>query len=100
MTETEIAVSLTEHDNQIKSLKHRMDEAEVKIDQIHELVTSVKLLAQKQDDLITSVGDLKSDVKTIKDEPGKKWNNATQTIISGIISAIVAAVCALIINLL
>lgn len=92
MTNTEIEVALNDHDNEIGSLKHRMDKAETNIDQIHELVTSVKLLAQKQDDLITSVNSLKDDVKTVKEAPAQQWNAATQTVISGVISAIVCAI--------
>lgn len=89
---------MTNIEIEIENLKHRMDKAETNIDQIHELVTSVKLLAQKQDDMITKISDLSTEVKAIQTEPSKKWNNATQTIVSGIISAIVAAVCAFIIS--
>lgn len=98
MTNTEVEVAICDHQNEIGSLKHRMDKAESNIEQIHELITCVKLLAQKQEGIIHSIDDIKTDVRTLKDEPAKKWNNATQTIISGVISAIVCAIMAVIIS--
>ena len=42
MNETDIAVKLENHDQQIKSLKHRMEEQEEQSKTIQELVLSVK----------------------------------------------------------
>lgn len=97
MDETQIEVTLTNYENEIGSLKHRVNKLEEKTDKLTELVTSVKLLAQKQDTLISTVGELKTDVLKIKEEPGKKWNNASWLVVSGIISAVVGAICAFLI---
>lgn len=45
MTNEEIAVTLKDHENEIKSLKHRMNEQEEKDKTLTELTTSVKTLA-------------------------------------------------------
>lgn len=92
MTEIEIEVALNDHQNEIGSLKHRMDKVESKTDDIHELASSIKLLTQAQTNLVKSVDELKTDVKQIKEIPTQKWNSATQTIVSGVISAIVCAI--------
>lgn len=102
--EVETMVKLTDHDNEIGSLKHRMDKAERTIDQIHELTTSVKLIAQKQDNIgqkIDSVTDkvtaVSNEVANIKAQPAEKWNKVTSTILTGLVSAIVTAIAAAII---
>lgn len=43
--ETEVAVKLENHDQQIKSLKHRMEEQEEQSKAINDLVLSVQKLA-------------------------------------------------------
>ena len=97
MTNEEIAVKLNDHENEIGSLKHRMNKAENTIEQIHELTTSVKLIAQKQDNVVTKLDSLTTTVADITKAPGEKWNKVTSTILTGLVSAIVTAVAAVII---
>lgn len=52
MNETDIAVKLENHDQQIKSLKHRMEEQEEQSKTIQELVLSVKELALNMQTMI------------------------------------------------
>lgn len=97
MNNEEIAVKLNDHDNEIGSLKHRMDKAENTIEQIHELTTSVKLIAQKQDNVVSKLDSLTTTVAEITKQPAEKWNKVTSTILTGLVSAIVTAVAAFII---
>lgn len=97
MNNEEIAVKLNDHDNEIGSLKHRMDKAENTIEQIHELTTSVKLIAQKQDNVVSKLDSLTNTVSDITKQPAEKWNKVTSTILTGLVSAIVTAVAAFII---
>ena len=52
MNETDIAVKFENHDQQIKSLKHRMEEQEEQSKTIQELVLSVKELALNMQTMI------------------------------------------------
>ena len=56
MNETDIAVKLENHDQQIKSLKHRMEEQEEQSKTIQELVLSVKELALNMQTMIEVQG--------------------------------------------
>ena len=98
MNNEEIAVKLTDHENEISSLKHRMNKAEDKIEQIHELTTSVKLIAQKQDNVVSKLDSLTNTVAEINKQPAEKWNKVTSTILTAVVSAIVTAVIAFIIS--
>ena len=90
--ELDTSVKLADHENEIGSLKHRMDKAEKTIEQIHDLTTSIKLIAQKQDNVITKLDEVSTDVAGIKSQPAEKWNKVTSTILTGVVSTIVTAV--------
>ena len=64
MNETDIAVKLENHDQQIKSLKHRMEEQEEQSKTIQELVLSVKELALNMQTMIE-----------VQESKGTGWQN-------------------------
>ena len=51
MTNEEIALKLTDHEHEIKSLKHRIDEQEEKGNALNELAISVKVLAVNMENM-------------------------------------------------
>lgn len=90
--ELDTSVKLTDHENEIGSLKHRMDKAEKTIEQIHDLTTSIKLIAQKQDNVIAKLDEVSTDVAGIKSQPAEKWNKVTSTILTGVVSTLVTII--------
>lgn len=89
MTQVEIEVAFNEHENQIKSLKHRMNEAEADIKDIKELVTSVKLLAQKQDTIVGKLDSVEKKVSSLELAPAETMNKIKSTAITAIVTALV-----------
>lgn len=72
MTDEEIAIKLTDHDNEIGSLKHRMKNVEDNNKALTDLTASVRELTNEQGHLKTDVGEIKSDVKAMLDKPVKR----------------------------
>ena len=75
MTNEDIAVKLTDHENEIGSLKHRMSAVEADQEALRELTGSVRELTVEQSHLKTGVGEIKADVKTMLDKPAKRWES-------------------------
>ena len=75
MTNEEVAVRLTDHENEIGSLKHRMSAVEADQEALRELTGSVRELTVEQSHLKTDVGEIKADVKTMLDKPVKRWES-------------------------
>ena len=80
---------LTEVEERSKSNTHRLDEVEKKQDGFVELVTSVKVLAEREQNVENDVKEIKNDVKSLTSKPGKRWDNLVDKIIVTVAAAIV-----------
>lgn len=80
---------LTKLEERSKSNSHRLDELEKRVTSNEELVTSVALLAQKQETIEGDIKEIKSTVKTIADKPGKRWDSIIDKVLLTVIGAIV-----------
>lgn len=69
-----------------KSNTHRIDELETDNKALHQLATSVEVLATKQETIEENVNEIKTDVKSLKALPGSRW----EAVIKGVITAIIA----------
>lgn len=69
-----------------KSNSHRIDELEADNKALHQLATSVEVLATKQETIEENVAEIKDDVKSLKALPAGRW----EAVIKGAITAIVA----------
>ena len=99
MTNEEIAVTLAEHNKEIGSLKHRVDELEELTKSINELALNVKELATT-----VSVSNAKMNnydmrlqrqgerIGELEKQPGDKYNTISTALVTAIISAIVTFV--------
>lgn len=92
MTETEVAVKLENHDQQIKSLKHRMDEQEEQSKTIQELVMSVKELALNMQTMIEVQGKQGDRLAKLEAEPAERWSSMKKTVFNTIVGAMAGAV--------
>lgn len=92
MIEHEVAVKLENHDQQIKSLKHRMDGQEKQDETMQELVVSVKLLAVNMENMLEAQKAQGERLEKLESEPGENWKNMKRTAISTIVSTLVGAI--------
>ena len=81
----EIWERLTAGESSIKSAHHRIDEVEEKQSNLAELVSTVKVLADREARVEDDVTVIKTDVKELKEKPVKRYDT--------IITAIITALC-------
>ena len=63
-------------------------------DNLDKLVTSVEVLATKQQAMETDVREIKIDVKALTDKPGKRWEQLVSTVLSVISGAVLGVLMA------
>ena len=81
---------LTETEARSKSNTKRIDEMEKKQDDIADLVSSVKILADREVRVENDVKEIKDDVKDLKAKPGKLWEGILEKVIYTIVGGVVA----------
>ena len=92
--EKELEHRLTEVEERSKSNKHRLDEVEKRQDNLDDLVSTVKVLAVREESVENDVKEIKSDVKSITGKPAKKWDNLVNQVISILVAGIVGFILA------
>ena len=85
----EIEHRLTEVESRSKSNAHRLDEMEKRQDDLDELVSTVKVLADREVRMENDVKEIKDDVKSLKQKPIKRWDSIVDKIIITIVAAII-----------
>jgi predicted nucleic acid-binding Zn-ribbon protein len=80
---------LTEVEERAKSNTHRLDKVEKQQDEFVDLVTSVKVLAEREQNVENDVKEIKNDVKTLTGKPGKRWDSLVDKIIVALTAAII-----------
>lgn len=96
MTNEDIAVSLAEHEKEIGSLKHRIDEVEELTHAVNEVALSVRELAvnvsnvnnrmERYEDSLRSQGQR---IGELEKKPAKRWDSLATTILTALASGIV-----------
>lgn len=81
---------LSKVEERSKSNSHRLDEVEKRQDNLDELVSSVSVLATKQEHVESDVKEIKTDVKALAAKPGKRWDAIVDKIIWAVLAAIIA----------
>ena len=92
MTNEEIALKLTDHEHEIKSLKQRIDEQEEKGNALNELAISVKVLAVNMENKgkeQIKQGEL---LERLEREPADDQRYYKRTVVSCIITGVISAV--------
>lgn len=90
MTDEDIAVRLTDHDHEIGSLKHRMEDLEKSNTVLNRLATAVEVMATKQDSISKNVDKLTNKVESLEAEPGKRWKFVIEKSIYFAVGAVIA----------
>lgn len=92
MTNEEIAVRLENHEQEIKSLKHRMNEREKTDETLVELTTSVKTLGLNMEYMLKEQQKQGERLERLEHEPTEEYKHYKRLIIGCIITTIIGAV--------
>ena len=85
-----IQAKIAEIDARSKSNTHRIDDLEADNKALHQLATSVEVLATKQETIEANISEIKDDVKSLKAIPGGKWEALVKTILTALAGGLVA----------
>ena len=92
--EVEFAQKLTELDARAKSNTRRLDKLEELTEVVHELATTMKLMAEKQERTADTVDRLDAKLTAIEQEPAKRWKAVVEKVILTVVAALVGFVLA------
>ena len=92
--EKEFEHRLTVVEDRSKSNTIRLDEVERRQDNLEELTTTVKVLATKEENVERTVGEIKNDVKEMKDKPNKRYDKIIDVIITAVVGVLVGYIFA------
>ena len=81
---------LTEVESRSKSNTKRLDEMEKRQDDLDELVSTVKVLAVREENVESDVKEIKSDVKILTSKPGKRWDSIVEKALLVVVGAVIA----------
>lgn len=85
---------LTEVEERSKSNTHRLDEMEKRQDNLDDLVSTVKVLAVREENVENDVKEIKSDVKSLTSKSGERWDSMIDKIIVTVVAAIAGFILA------
>lgn len=89
----DIPENLVREHQEIKDLalrnQGRIEKIEAEQKELRALTAAVSSMAAKQDNILTDVAELKTDVKSIKEKPAKRWDSLLSQIISLVTAAVV-----------
>lgn len=94
MDEKDIEHRLTEVESRSKSNTHRLDDVEKRQDNLDDLVSTVKVLAIREEAVENDVKEIKSDVKSLTGKSGQKWENLINQIITLLVAAVAGFILA------
>ena len=84
-----IQAQIASLDARCKSNTHRIDELEADNKALHQLATSVEVLATKQETIEESVNEIKTDVKALKALPASRWEGFIKAAVTAVVAALV-----------
>lgn len=84
-----IQAKIAEIEARSKSNTHRIDDLEADNKALHQLATSVEVLATKQETIESNVNEIKNDVKALKALPGSRWEGLIKAVVTAIVSGLI-----------
>lgn len=91
MTNEDIAVRLENHEQEIKSLKHRMDEQEGKDKTLTELTISIKTLATNMEYMAKEQQEQGERLERLEHEPVDNYKHYKRLVIGCVLTTIIGA---------
>lgn len=92
--EKEFEHRLTAVEDRSKSNQHRLSKLEQKQDEFGELITSVKVLAEREQNVENDVKEIKDDVKSLTNKPAKRWDKIVELVIAALVSGVAGFILA------
>lgn len=80
---------LTETEQRTKSNTKRLDKVEKWQADFGDLISTVKVLADREERVEKDVGEIKEAVQEIREKPGKRWDGVVDKIIFAVIGGLV-----------
>ena len=90
-----IQAQIASLDARCKSNTHRINDLEADNKALHQLATSVEVLATKQETIEENVNEIKTDVKSLKARPASRWEGLIKAVVTAIVSGLVGYALAL-----
>ena len=90
IVEISIEHRLTEVEDRSKSNQHRLEELEKRQDNLDDLVSTVKVLAVREEAVENDVKEIKADVKALASKPGERWEGLMDKVIWAVAGAVLA----------
>ena len=90
----EVALKLQETTDRSIRNEGRIKKLEGESGVLHQLATSVAVMAEQMKTMNTSVKTLTNEVENIKDKPGKRWDSLVDKIVWAIAGAVLAVILA------
>ena len=84
-----IQAQIASLDARCKSNTHRIDDLEADNKALHQLATSVEVLATKQEAIEENVNEIKADVKSLKALPAGRWEGLIKAVVTAIVAGLV-----------
>jgi seryl-tRNA synthetase len=94
MENDEMVKTLSEVDERSKSNAKRLDCVERKQGELDKLVSTVAVIATKQQTIEDDVKEIKTDVKVLSEKPAKRWDGAVDKIIMTVLGAVIIYILA------
>lgn len=85
---------LTAVEDRAASNTRRINDLEKRQDDLDNIVSTVKVLAEKEKNIECTVNEIKNDVKSLTNKPGQRWDSLIDKIILTIAAAVVGFVLA------
>lgn len=82
-------VKMQELSDRSKSNTRRIEKIEEHLEKQDELIKSVAVMAEKQSEMESSLGEIKTDIKQIKDKPSKRWDSIVEKVLLCIVAGLV-----------
>ena len=92
--EKETEHRLTELEALAKENKEHIETLEKRQDDLDDLVSTVKVLADREKRVETDVAEIKNDVKELTNKPVKRWDKVVETIIIALLTGVLGFILA------
>lgn len=94
MTHEEVVALLSAVDSRSKSNAHRLDEHQRQINDQEKLIATVAQIATKQDAMESTMEEIKTDVKGIRERPARRGEALVDKLVYAFLAALMAYVLA------
>ena len=82
-----MSVRLTETEQRVRSNTRRIEKLEQRQEDLNKLITAVEVLAAREKGVETDVKEIKADVETITQKPGRRWDAMIDRVLYVLIGA-------------